>query len=1269
MNSETLIDVEFSGRLCLTLFHSVWQVALAAAAAWSVDRIWGRRSVQRSYALYVTMLIVSLAAMPITYGLVGVAAPPSVAQSERAVETGTLVPSPVAIASDEPSSTVGQIERTAGTGGQPTAHDTVASLPVTAVAKEPSTLWLGVAPWIVGLYAVGVFFMFARLIARIWHAERLGSGAQLITEGVLVEALNTLARNWSMRVAPALARAEQIAVPKVVGLARPTILLPASAITGLSPDQLEMILAHELAHVRRYDMWVNLLQHLAEATLFFNPALWYLSRRISVLREYCCDELTCRATSKSDVEPRTRYATALLRIAELSTRTLTDQTGSRAFEGSDVAALAASGRSPSELRRRVAHLFGEPLREPLRISRSGMLTLAGFVLLMLLGPPLWPSGEPTVKPVDASVTANQGVENGDEDKEQDQDDSFGGNADAKLAVVVARHVLLLDGKEIITWAELEEKIATMPDPTLASPSFYITRGAHEAGIYKSAKEKIWRLHRDYKLRRHSEGSLWPRSDLRYDRIQRPSDLVPDESLRIDGRVVNQDGEPVGQAEVILIASVDQSIPYRSYHAALVRGRVRNRLNHVMTDTDEQGRFSLYPPKNVNHYIVALHPDAGFAFRRSGQLVSSDDLKLMPWSSLVSEVAEEPGLEQRASLYTRVAQSEGWPEVLFNQHWVGLKIEEPTRVFAFTHVPPIFETTIERSFPVEQGVSLNLPGASVSLLPGETRSLGLGPLSEQQRKQLERRRRDVLKRIEAAEERDEEADDASDDSETSAAAPTPSHEDNAEEEADSADAPTASDNGITDGKAEEEDEYTAPITVFGRALDVQGKPIAGAEIFLASRDPGHKRLAQTKSAADGSYRFEEVSLPIKRPDTYSQRNRGSFEVFGIAEAHALTWRPKKYFYPEQKHPLDTPGNPIGDQPSGYGTEDPVELDLTFGPPKTIRGRVVDERGQPIPDTTLAIRSCRMQWDREDDQPRLADGYLESLNSRDIVPPRVKIRTTGADGRFEFTGLPAGYLWGLDVRPPGHPSRRIYAATREAVDSDANGNRVYSGDFEVVFAPPRKLKLRVVYDDTGEPAPQVGVGGKVTVAGFFETTDEDGFVEVLLPDGRYRLGIVPRYGSPYLRTESDVVVSAETAQQTTTLRLRPAGVIDVTVVDADTGKPLVGVDVWLWLDREVPGGTESYARVHGYRSWEVETRISHYESPRSDANGKMRVLFEPGKHRIGVALEAYPEGYEPVERDGKEVHCRPGEPISVEFRMRRKTAANRIGVSSLDVSRPQ
>ena len=82
-----------------------------------------------------------------------------------------------------------------------------------------------------------------------------------------------------------------VQVPLVVGWLRPIVMLPASALTGLSPAQLESIIAHELAHVRRHDYLVNALQSVAEVLLYYHPACWWISRRIRVEREHCCDDI------------------------------------------------------------------------------------------------------------------------------------------------------------------------------------------------------------------------------------------------------------------------------------------------------------------------------------------------------------------------------------------------------------------------------------------------------------------------------------------------------------------------------------------------------------------------------------------------------------------------------------------------------------------------------------------------------------------------------------------------------------------------------------------------------------------------------------------------------------------------------------------------------------------------------------------------------------------------------------------------------------------
>jgi multidrug resistance efflux pump len=96
-----------------------------------------------------------------------------------------------------------------------------------------------------------------------------------------------------------------------VGWLKPTIVFPVAALAGLSPAQIEALLAHELAHVRRHDYLVNLLQSFVEVVLFYHPAIWWLSRRVRIERELCCDD---EAVGICD---RLVYATALTDLAAM----------------------------------------------------------------------------------------------------------------------------------------------------------------------------------------------------------------------------------------------------------------------------------------------------------------------------------------------------------------------------------------------------------------------------------------------------------------------------------------------------------------------------------------------------------------------------------------------------------------------------------------------------------------------------------------------------------------------------------------------------------------------------------------------------------------------------------------------------------------------------------------------------------------------------------------------------------------------------------------
>jgi beta-lactamase regulating signal transducer with metallopeptidase domain len=110
----------------------------------------------------------------------------------------------------------------------------------------------------------------------------------------------------------ALLESLAVEVPSVVGFLKPVILVPAASLSGLSPRQLELILAHELAHIRRHDFLVNMLQSVAETLLFYHPAAWWVSKQIRIERENCCDDLAVAVCGNA-----LEYARALTLLEEL----------------------------------------------------------------------------------------------------------------------------------------------------------------------------------------------------------------------------------------------------------------------------------------------------------------------------------------------------------------------------------------------------------------------------------------------------------------------------------------------------------------------------------------------------------------------------------------------------------------------------------------------------------------------------------------------------------------------------------------------------------------------------------------------------------------------------------------------------------------------------------------------------------------------------------------------------------------------------------------
>jgi beta-lactamase regulating signal transducer with metallopeptidase domain len=171
--------------------------------------------------------------------------------------------------------------------------------------------------WILRLWIVGVIFLSLRLA---WLGVRVSalrrSGTQPDT--LILALANAMARRMGMRRAVRVLVSALPDGPGVAGWIRPVIFLPAATILNLAPDQLEAILAHEIAHLRRYDDLVNLAQSLIETLLFYHPAVWWVSNRIRHERELCCDDLAVRASGNALCYARALTALERLRVSPAS---------------------------------------------------------------------------------------------------------------------------------------------------------------------------------------------------------------------------------------------------------------------------------------------------------------------------------------------------------------------------------------------------------------------------------------------------------------------------------------------------------------------------------------------------------------------------------------------------------------------------------------------------------------------------------------------------------------------------------------------------------------------------------------------------------------------------------------------------------------------------------------------------------------------------------------------------------------------------------------
>ncbi|WP_315817233.1 M56 family metallopeptidase [Paraflavitalea speifideaquila] len=276
--------------ICWTLIHSLWQGLILAALAGLLVLLTRKQTAAFRYNLLAALFFVFM----------GVAATTFVYQLNLPVSAKTLV------------------QLTSQQGQQPVV-DQLAIPGATPVLTQEEQGYI--------TRFTGYFNQHASLLVAIWFLIFLAKTVKLMSGLVYIQRIKhhkvqTPAEQWSnrlkelaaivgVRVPVRLLESALVQVPLVTGILKPIILVPIGLLANLPVDQVEAILLHELAHIRRRDFLVNLAQSFAEILFFFNPAVLWITALLREEREHCCDDMAIAVT-----QSKTGYITALVSFQE-----------------------------------------------------------------------------------------------------------------------------------------------------------------------------------------------------------------------------------------------------------------------------------------------------------------------------------------------------------------------------------------------------------------------------------------------------------------------------------------------------------------------------------------------------------------------------------------------------------------------------------------------------------------------------------------------------------------------------------------------------------------------------------------------------------------------------------------------------------------------------------------------------------------------------------------------------------------------------------------
>jgi beta-lactamase regulating signal transducer with metallopeptidase domain len=344
------------------LMHSLWQFSLIAIAALVFGQSLRSQSATKRYWMLICAMFLTVLSTTVTWCI-------------QPMDREVLDDANVLVLSNEMSPISGILAQAGEElSSQPSLEEKSPTVPqqvhpISALQRGWSLLGNAINPWlsvVVALWCCGVILLSLRLMSSWLTVRRLRQlGIAPVAEFV-VQALNKTQNSLKVTRPVEVLASSLVSAPLVIGCFRSVILLPASFISSVPVSQLEAILAHELAHVRRYDYLVNMLQTFMETVFFYHPAVWWLSHRIRVERENCCDDLVVEA-----LDNKVEYGRALLAVEQ--------------YRGQNGSSLALSARDGSLLTR-VRRLLADPAETSQRNSGGAafLATMATALAIILL---------------------------------------------------------------------------------------------------------------------------------------------------------------------------------------------------------------------------------------------------------------------------------------------------------------------------------------------------------------------------------------------------------------------------------------------------------------------------------------------------------------------------------------------------------------------------------------------------------------------------------------------------------------------------------------------------------------------------------------------------------------------------------------------------------------------------------------------------------------------------------------------------------------------